>query len=192
MVRAARADPAAVDAALARLEADGVWVREADGTRRSMAALKDMTSQLIGRFCPARIDATREIYGPDPLTRYNAEMVVPEETQLEIAVMKGLATTFVMTTDQRQPLYARQREVLTDLVPSSPPPATGTLNQCLPLTGGKLPTTPPGSVWSSTRWPRSRTGPPLALHEPWCGPGSCTLVGTRVRCRGGKVEAWPA
>ena len=110
------ADPAAVDAALARLESEGVWVREADGSRRSMAALKDMTSQLIGRFCSSAMDATREIYGPDPLTRYNAEMVVPEETQLEIAVMKGLATTFVMTTDQRQPLYERQREVLTNLV----------------------------------------------------------------------------
>ncbi|GAA1922674.1 MULTISPECIES: deoxyguanosinetriphosphate triphosphohydrolase [Arthrobacter] len=110
------ADPAAVDAALARLEAEGVWVREADGSRRSMAALKDMTSQLIGRFCSSALEATREIYGPDPLTRYNAEMVVPEQTQLEIAVMKGLATTFVMTTDQRQPLYERQREVLTNLV----------------------------------------------------------------------------
>ncbi|MGK3709608.1 deoxyguanosinetriphosphate triphosphohydrolase [Arthrobacter sp. IK3] len=110
------ADPAAVDAALARLESEGVWVREADGSRRSMAALKDMTSQLIGRFCSSAMDATRDIYGLDPLTRYNAEMVVPEETQLEIAVMKGLATTFVMTTDQRQPLYERQREVLTNLV----------------------------------------------------------------------------
>ncbi|WP_433123321.1 deoxyguanosinetriphosphate triphosphohydrolase [Arthrobacter koreensis] len=110
------ADPAAVDAALARLESESVWVREADGSRRSMAALKDMTSQLIGRFCSSAMDATRDIYGLDPLTRYNAEMVVPEETQLEIAVMKGLATTFVMTTDQRQPLYERQREVLTNLV----------------------------------------------------------------------------
>lgn len=35
---------------------------------------------------------------------------------MEIAVMKGLATTFVMTTDHRQPLYERQREVLHSLV----------------------------------------------------------------------------
>jgi dGTPase len=41
---------------------------------------------------------------------------VPEETVLEIAVMKGLATTFVMTTDHRQPIYERQREVLHALV----------------------------------------------------------------------------
>ena len=109
-------DSAAIEAALARLEATNVWVRESDGSRRAMAALKDMTSQLIGRFCNSALEATRAIYGTDPLTRYYAEMVVPEDTQLEIAVMKGLATTFVMTTDQRQPLYERQREVLTALV----------------------------------------------------------------------------
>ncbi|MCU1632516.1 MAG: putative deoxyguanosinetriphosphate triphosphohydrolase [Micrococcaceae bacterium] len=109
-------DPAAVDAALVRLEKTPVWVREADGTRRSMAALKNMTSQLIGRFCLSAMQSTRSIYGPDPLTRYNAEMVVPEETIMEIAVMKGLATTYVMTTDHRQPLYERQREILASLV----------------------------------------------------------------------------
>ncbi|WP_026549801.1 deoxyguanosinetriphosphate triphosphohydrolase [Arthrobacter sp. Br18] len=109
-------DPAAVDAALARLEGTPVWVREADGTRRSMAALKNMTSQLIGRFCLSALEATRGIYGTDPLTRYHAEMVVPEDTALEIAVMKGLATTYVMTTDHRQPVYERQREILTALV----------------------------------------------------------------------------
>ena len=35
---------------------------------------------------------------------------------MEIAVMKGLATTFVMTSDHRQPIYQRQREVLSELV----------------------------------------------------------------------------
>lgn len=109
-------DPAEVDAALSRLQESGVWVSEADGSRRSMAALKDMTSQLIGRFCSSALEATRAIYGPDPLTRYAAELVVPQETVLEIAVMKGLATTFVMTADLRQPIYERQQEILTDLV----------------------------------------------------------------------------
>ncbi|WP_101632625.1 deoxyguanosinetriphosphate triphosphohydrolase [Arthrobacter crystallopoietes] len=109
-------DPAEVDAALSRLQASGVWVPEADGSRRAMAALKDMTSQLIGRFCSSALEATRSIYGPDALTRYAAELVVPQETVMEIAVMKGLATTFVMTTDLRQPIYERQQEILTDLV----------------------------------------------------------------------------
>ena len=91
-------------------------MREADGSRKAMAALKDMTSQLIGRFCQSALEATRAVYGPENLTRYNAELIVPDETVMEIAVMKGLATTFVMTTEHRQPIYERQREVLHALV----------------------------------------------------------------------------
>lgn len=109
-------DPGAIDAALARLEATPVWVREADGSRPAMAALKNMTSQLIGRFCDSALALTRAAYGSAPLTRYAGEVMVPEETVMEIAVMKGLATTFVMTTDHRQPIYERQREVLHALV----------------------------------------------------------------------------
>ena len=109
-------DPAEVDAALARLEATDVWVSEMDGSRRALAAMKDMTSQLIGRFCSAAFDATRQVFGNEPLTRHGADVVVPEETETEIAVMKGIAAAYVMTAEQRQPLYARQREVLTELV----------------------------------------------------------------------------
>jgi dGTPase len=109
-------DPAEIDAALARLEATSVWVREADGSRRSMAALKDMTSQLIGRFCQSALETTRARFGPDHLTRYSADLMVPEDTVTEIAAMKGLATTFVISTDHRQPVYERQREVLHALV----------------------------------------------------------------------------
>ncbi|MDQ4502784.1 deoxyguanosinetriphosphate triphosphohydrolase [Sinomonas sp. ASV322] len=108
--------PEEIDAALARLEATPVWVLEADGSRKSMAALKNMTSQLIGRFCDSALGLTRAAFGDAPLTRYAAQVVVPEETVMEIAVMKGLATTFVMTTDHRQPIYERQREVLHALV----------------------------------------------------------------------------
>ncbi|WP_442543068.1 deoxyguanosinetriphosphate triphosphohydrolase [Arthrobacter sp. KN11-1C] len=109
-------DPAEIDAALARLEATSVWVREADGSRKSMAALKDMTSQLIGRFCQSALETTRAHFGPDHLTRYAAELMVPGDTVTEIAAMKGLATTFVISTDHRQPVYERQREVLHALV----------------------------------------------------------------------------
>ena len=81
-----------------------------------MAALKDMTSQLIGRFCQSAMETTRAHFGPANLTRYGAELMVPEETVTEIAVLKGLATTFVISTDHRQPVYERQREVLHALV----------------------------------------------------------------------------
>ncbi|MGO1885467.1 deoxyguanosinetriphosphate triphosphohydrolase [Citricoccus nitrophenolicus] len=109
-------DPAEVEAALGRLEGTPVWVRQADGTRRSRAALKDMTSQLIGRFSNAAFDATREVFGNDPLTRHEADVVVPAETEIEIATMKGIAAAYVMSSEARQPLYVRQREILTELV----------------------------------------------------------------------------
>lgn len=110
------ADAEELNEALARLEASPVWVGHADGSRRSMAALKNMTSQLIGRFAQSALDTTRAIYGPARLTRYAGNVVVPQETVQEIAVMKGLATTFVMTSEDRRPIYVHQQEVLMNLV----------------------------------------------------------------------------
>lgn len=106
----------ALRAAMARLPRTGAWVQRFDGSRPALAALKDMTSGLIGRFCGAAIEATRAEYGIGPLTRYAASLVVPETTLAEIAVLKGLAAAFVMAPREAEPLYARQRRLLTDLV----------------------------------------------------------------------------
>src|SRR5699024_1582618 len=46
-------DPSRIEAALARLEASESWVSESDSSRRALAGLKNMTSELIGRFCSA-------------------------------------------------------------------------------------------------------------------------------------------
>ncbi|MBX9243281.1 deoxyguanosinetriphosphate triphosphohydrolase [Actinotalea ferrariae] len=109
-------DDAALHDAMRRLPGLGTWVRDYDGSRRALAALKDMTSQLIGRFCGAAIAATREVYGDGPLTRYDAQLVVPTATLAEILVLKGLAVTFVMAPREQEPLYRRQREIIADLV----------------------------------------------------------------------------
>jgi dGTPase len=110
----------AVGAALQRLSSSGFWAAERPGEvfggRRHLAALKDMTSQLIGRFAGAAERATRERHGDGRLTRYAADVVVPEETALEVAVLKGVAATFVMSAQERQPFYARQRELLHELL----------------------------------------------------------------------------
>jgi dGTPase len=60
--------------------------------------------------------ATRDKYGPGPLTRYAADLVVPHETGLAIAALKGVAAHFVMRADDRVALLSRQREMVTDLV----------------------------------------------------------------------------
>jgi len=86
------------------------------GTRRDLAALKDMTSRLIGRFVRAVEEATRVAYGPGRLARYDARLVVPDETRAECAVLKAIAAHFVMHAEDRVPLYARQQELIAGLV----------------------------------------------------------------------------
>lgn len=106
-----------LDDAYHRLRSFGYWPdRDYDGHRRTLAALKDMTSQLIGRFCRAAQQATHASYGGGRLTRYRADLVVPRETRLEIAVLKGIAARYVMRSQERMGLLARQREVIHALV----------------------------------------------------------------------------
>ncbi|WP_052436425.1 deoxyguanosinetriphosphate triphosphohydrolase [Georgenia sp. SUBG003] len=106
----------ALGAALERLLGHPIWVPSYDGSRRDLARLKDLTSQLIGRFCAAAEDATRAAYGTGPLTRYEADLIVPEETLAEIFVLKGVAALYVMAPREHEPLYLAQRTILFDLV----------------------------------------------------------------------------
>lgn len=103
-------------ATLDRLRALPYWVPLYDGQRGSLAALKDMTSQLIGRFCQQAQLATHEAHGRGRLTRYAADLEVPGETGLEIGVLKGLVAVYVMTARDREPVYTEQRELIHELV----------------------------------------------------------------------------
>ncbi|MEV7601772.1 deoxyguanosinetriphosphate triphosphohydrolase [Kitasatospora sp. NPDC089797] len=109
------AEPEELAAALDRLLAQDWWPRGYDGTARARAGLKDLTSQLIGRFCLAAEQATRARYGPGPLTRHTAELVVPRDVRLEVAVLKAVAVRFVMMRDEQAQLRARQRIVIAEL-----------------------------------------------------------------------------
>lgn len=105
-----------VDAAFARLTSLPWWVRRYDGSRRSAAALKDLTSQLIGRFCAAVEAATHEQFGRGRLTRYAADLVVPSSVRDEVVALKGVAAVFVMAAEDRRGEYEAQRAVLGELV----------------------------------------------------------------------------
>ncbi|TDC23501.1 deoxyguanosinetriphosphate triphosphohydrolase [Streptomyces sp. 8K308] len=102
-------------AALDRLLAQEWWPHGYDGSARALARLKDATSQLIGRFCLAAEHATRERFGPGPLRRYAAELVVPPATRLECAVLKAVADVHVMQRPDQERLRGRQRELLAEL-----------------------------------------------------------------------------
>jgi len=84
-----------------------------DGSRRSLAALKNLTSDLIGRFCGAVQAASG---APGAFARYRADLVVPEATLREIAVLKAIAVHYVMRADDHRRAQERQRELLIELV----------------------------------------------------------------------------
>lgn len=109
-------DPAHVGVVLEGLQALPWWPRSHDGSRRDLAALKDMASQLIGRFCGAAQRATRAEHGAGPLRRYSADLVVPAATRVEVAALKGVAAHFVMGNRDRLPLLQEQRDLIADLV----------------------------------------------------------------------------
>lgn len=102
--------------ALVRLLASGWIPQEHDGSRTSLAALKDMTSRLIGRFVHTVEVATRERHGQGVLTRYAATLVVPDTVRAEASVLKAIAAHFVMLSQERQALMGTQRQVVGDLV----------------------------------------------------------------------------
>jgi len=116
-----------VEAALDRLARLPWWVRGYDGSRRASAALKDLTSQLIGRFCMGVEAATRDAFGRGPMTRYAADLVVPSAIREEVLVLKGVAAAFVMTAEDRRPEYDLQQAVLRELVEALQQTAPGSL-----------------------------------------------------------------
>ena len=94
----------------------GSWPTTAyDGSRRSLAALKNLTSDLIGRFCGEVQHATFAA-SEGPFVRYAADLVVPEQTRLEIAVLKGVAAHYVMQAEDRMSAMEAQRELVAELV----------------------------------------------------------------------------
>jgi dGTPase len=105
-----------LDEVLAGLRTMGSWpTAPHDGGRAALAALKNLTSDLIGRLCGAVQHATFAA-DPGPFVRYEADLVVPEDTRLEMAVLKGIAAHYVMQAQDRLDLMARQRELLAELV----------------------------------------------------------------------------
>ncbi len=103
-------------AALERVLATGTVPTTHDGSRRSLAALKDMTSRLIGRFTTEVEHATRAVHGDGPLTRFGADLIVPDAARAECAVLKAVAAHFVMRTEARRAIQADERAIIEALV----------------------------------------------------------------------------
>jgi dGTPase len=92
------------------------WPKEFDRSHRHLAQLKDLTSQLIGRFALYAEQATRERYGEGNLTRYQANLIVPREVRIEVAILKSMAGYYIIGAEISKERYARQEEVIIELV----------------------------------------------------------------------------
>lgn len=86
------------------------------GSRRGRVALKRATSELLGRFSSAAVQATRQRYGDGTLVRHEADLQIPEVVQAECALLKATAFRYVMQREGAAELQSRQRALLKELV----------------------------------------------------------------------------
>lgn len=81
-----------------------------DGTLRASVALKRLTSDLVGRFASAAVEATRAARGGRRLSRYAADLAVPPVAAGEVALLKTVAWRYVLSDPDHQRRQAQQRE----------------------------------------------------------------------------------
>jgi dGTPase len=104
-----------LDEALTNLQEGPFWIHGFDSTPRDLAQLKNLSSDLIGSFVSRTTESILQNASKESLTRYRAGVIIPSKVRSEIAVLKGIVASQVMTHNSRQPLYERQRVILTEL-----------------------------------------------------------------------------
>jgi dGTPase len=97
------------------LQSSKFWLHSFDGTPRHLAQLKNLTSDLIGSFVSRTTDSILENASKSSLTRYRAGVIIPSKVRSEIAVLKGIVASKVMTHNSRQDFYEKQRVLLIEL-----------------------------------------------------------------------------
>ena len=102
------------------------WQFSFDGGFAALAAVKNLTSELVGRLCQAAERATlggdaASAGGPDGpsraarLIRYAADLAVPRRQLLECALLKAVALQYVMRRAGAAEQQAGEREVIAEL-----------------------------------------------------------------------------
>jgi dGTPase len=115
------------------------WDFGFDGGPAALAAVKNLTSELVGRFCvsaeqatlaaagPGTADqgtgtgdadqgtGTGDAGGPPRLSRYAADLVVPRRKLLECALLKAVSAHYVIFAESAVAGKARERELIAEL-----------------------------------------------------------------------------
>src|ERR1700727_2473093 len=115
------------------------WQFNFDGGPAALAAAKNLTSELVGRFCQAAEDATRAAAGTARMARYSADLGVPRRQLLECALLKAVAAHYVMRRQAAVDQQAREREVITELALSIERGAPATLDPVFQPAWGAAP-----------------------------------------------------
>ncbi len=86
-------------------------VSEFDSSLRAYTTLKKMTSELVGRYVGATVQATREANGPElVLGRQQGNLAVPARAENEVKLLKTIAVLYVMDEPVHLARQDRQRE----------------------------------------------------------------------------------
>jgi dGTPase len=101
--------------ALNNLQALPNWPTKFDRTTAMLGNLKNLASDLIGRFVSQTIAAIVDASTALSMARYGARIEVPANVRAEIAVLKGIVSAFLMSHESRRPIYEWQRELLAEL-----------------------------------------------------------------------------
>jgi len=105
-----------VHAAFESLQQLSCWPTGYDGSHRALARLKDLASQLVGRFALAAERETRDRYGEGDLTRYHANLVVPRAQHVEVAFLKSVANFYIINAATSVKRYDDEQILIQELV----------------------------------------------------------------------------
>lgn len=91
------------------------WPTKFERTPAMLGRLKNLASDLIGRFVSQTISSIVDASPVESMARFGAGISVPAQVKAEIAVLKGIVSAFLMSHESRRPIYQWQRELLNEL-----------------------------------------------------------------------------
>jgi dGTPase len=105
----------ALGEALRNLQALPNWPTTFERSPKMLGGLKNLASDLIGRFVSKTIKAIADSSPAKSMARYGSRIEVPASVKAEIAVLKGIVSAFLMSHESRRPIYEWQRGLLAEL-----------------------------------------------------------------------------